>query len=95
MNMDRSLEEDKEDIYRIMSKNGCEMTDLSQNELAKTHIRHLSGVYVYLFFLLCSLFNILHICMLGGRAINQSMDMMEFLYRFEFPEAPGEILLRP
>jgi threonine dehydratase len=39
----KSLEEDKEIIRQVLSQNDFSVTDLSRNEMAKAHARHLAG----------------------------------------------------
>lgn len=86
----RSLEEDKIAIKESFGSRDFQVTDLSENEMAKSHARHLAGGR--------------RMNRQENHAeskISSSIDevtpipldceVTEFLYRFEFPEAPGAL----
>lgn len=92
----RSLEEDKAAIKESFGSRGFEVTDLSENEMAKSHARHLAGG------------RRMHNIEVedGSDAVElQAVEVPsplavdgisdpefdEYLYRFEFPEAPGAL----
>eukprot|EP01039_Chlorochromonas_danica_P008570 gene8570-9443_t len=64
-----SIDEDKATMTTLLARNGYAAEDLSDNELAKAHARHLAG----------------------GRAVRFPDGLLEVVYRFEFPEAPGAL----
>ncbi|MFT5591802.1 MAG: threonine dehydratase [Oceanicoccus sp.] len=59
----------KQDLLSELTENDYPVVDLSENEIAKYHIRH----------------------MVGGHAPESVSN--EILYRFEFPERPGALLI--
>lgn len=88
----RPIEEDKETIRTTLATKGFELTDLSANEMAKSHARHLAGgrrrITIEPSLLASSSF---------GESAAPSLptgdtcEYKELLYRFEFPEAPGAL----
>lgn len=85
----RSLEEDKIAIKESFESRDFQVTDLSDNEMAKSHARHLAGG------------RRMNRHEDDGEAETSSVveevstpldcEVTEFLYRFEFPEAPGAL----
>jgi threonine dehydratase len=73
----KSLDEDKALVQEELSKRGYVVTDLSDNEMAKAHARHLAGGRV---------------CVASdNRTTDDFKDRNELVFRFEFPEAPGAL----
>ena len=72
----KSLDEDKLYVTRNLKENGYEVTDLSNNEMAKSHVKHLAGGRATSDILKTS---------------DATIHYRELLYRFEFPEAPGAL----
>ena len=67
-----SLEEDRPNLHEKLLAEDYMVTDLSSNEMAKAHARHLAG----------------------GRPKGECLrdaGIVEVVYRFEFPEAPGAL----
>ena len=67
-----SLEEDRPQLHEKLIAEGYRVTNLSSNEMAKAHARHLAG----------------------GRPkgeCRRDIGVVEVVYRFEFPEAPGAL----
>lgn len=66
----QAIKQDKFVVQDVFRQNGYGVEDLSDNELAKSHARHMAG----------------------GRSIKPwDQNLTEFVYRFEFPEAPGAL----
>jgi threonine dehydratase len=87
----RHVEDDKDAIHALLSSKGFELTDLSGNEMAKSHARHLAGgrrrVPPPQSQVASASF---------GEAASASVDydgaeFEELLYRFIFPESPGAL----
>eukprot|EP01036_Dinobryon_divergens_P024364 gene24364-32809_t len=80
----RPVEEDKATIVAILQSQGFALQDLSNNEMAKAHARHMSGGRAVRSFA-------------SGFTLDQSSSesqgdaLYEVIYRFEFPEAPGAL----
>lgn len=76
----KTLMEDKITMEQKLKENGYTFTDLSDNEMAKAHARHLSGGrredigFIY-----------------NSHGEKEKDNMTELLFRFEFPEAPGAL----
>src|SRR5699024_11582056 len=60
---------DLTDLIAALESNDYPVTDLTQNETAKLHVRHMVGGYAAL------------------------ADIEELVYRVEFPERPGALLM--
>lgn len=76
----KSLEEDKQAIQQLLTSKGYRVCDLSDNEMAKGHARHLAGGRAFISD--------------GGTNSTESNDFAdksELVYRFEFPESPGAL----
>lgn len=71
-----SIEEDKACIQSLLTVNGYTFVDFSDNELAKSHIRHLAGGRTAL---------------PVPATNNNKHALRELVYRFEFPESPGAL----
>ena len=103
----KKIEEDKVNISAVLGANGFSVTDLSNNEMAKSHARHLAGgrrAHVTEFEEFQK-----HIASESETVQNVQTvftdvpystdssgkpsvcDFEEVLYRFEFPEAPGAL----
>ena len=86
----RSLEEDKVAIKESFESRDFQVTDLSENEMAKSHARHLAGGRR-----MNRQENDLEAEFSSSvdKDIPNPLDceVTEFLYRFEFPEAPGAL----
>ena len=84
----RSLEEDKIAIKESFGSRDFQVTDLSENEMAKSHARHLAGG---------RRMNRQESFAESESSVGEVMttpldyEATEFLYRFEFPEAPGAL----
>ena len=81
-------------IREVLGYKGFAVTDLSNNEMAKSHARHLAGGRRARFaefeeFLLASPVD--DSSTKGGASCAPSSGFEEVLYRFEFPEAPGAL----
>jgi threonine dehydratase len=72
----KSLDEDKLYITENLKQNGYGVTDLSNNEMAKSHVQHLAGGRATSDIL---------------KTNDPAIQYQELLYRFEFPEAPGAL----
>jgi threonine dehydratase len=70
------VEEDKPSIVNLLTQAGFNVTDLSGNEMAKDHARHLAGGRFR--------FN-------NAIEGDPNHNLKELLYRFEFPEKPGAL----
>jgi threonine dehydratase len=90
----RSLDEDKASIKESFGARGFEVTDLSENEMAKSHARHLAGGR--------RMHNsedssdsaeLQPVAVSTQAPVDGILDpeFDEYLYRFEFPEAPGAL----
>lgn len=87
----KKIEEDKMIIKEILGYKGFTVTDLSTNEMAKSHARHLAGGRRARF----SEFESFQLAQESTESLAEnivrSADFEEVLYRFEFPEAPGAL----
>jgi threonine dehydratase len=90
----RSLDEDKASIKESFGTRGFEVTDLSENEMAKSHARHLAGGRRMHNSEDSSDSDELQPVAVSTQApVDGILDpeFDEYLYRFEFPEAPGAL----
>jgi threonine dehydratase len=90
----RSLDEDKASIKESFGARGFEVTDLSENEMAKSHARHLAGGRRMHNSEDSSDSDELQPVAVSTQApVDGILDpeFDEYLYRFEFPEAPGAL----
>ena len=71
----KKQDEDKSFVSKLLASKGYPVTDLSRNEMAKAHARHLVGGR--------GLESIV--------SSDDNKKMQELVYRFEFPEAPGAL----
>lgn len=84
------MDEDRQVVMSTLLNRGYTVHDLSDNELAKAHIRHLAGgrpgrdLYSYKN---GEIFSDKH----GTRGKVGESDRVEVVYRFEFPEYPGAL----
>lgn len=84
------MEEDRQIVMSTLLNRGYTVHDLSDNELAKAHIRHLAGgrpgrdLYSYKNGVA---WNDKH----GTSNVIGESDRVEVVYRFEFPEHPGAL----
>ena len=77
----KSLDEDKLLIQQSLTSKGYKVCDMSDNEMAKGHARHLAGGRAFI---------------ASNNAVNNGEDndfsaRKELIYRFEFPESPGAL----
>lgn len=75
----KNVAEDKTSVYDLLSDQGYIVTDLSENEMAKAHARHLSGGRA------------MGINPNTGIGCPDFDAKEELVYRFEFPESPGAL----
>lgn len=103
----KKIEEDKVNISAVLGTNGFSVTDLSNNEMAKSHARHLAGgrrAHVAEFEEFQKQIasesesgHSVEIVFTDVPHTTESSakptvcDFEEVLYRFEFPEAPGAL----
>lgn len=78
------LDEDKIILQESLTSHGYKVTDLSDNNMAKTHARHLAGGRAFIDSLNGG----------NGHSITHHLDFIErieLIYRFEFPESHGAL----
>ena len=93
----RDIDEDKLSINESFQARGFKITDLSANEMAKSHARHLSGGRRAL--LLNQEVEEHSSSEIVKNIPQQNIEVLssdncedkEYLYRFEFPESPGAL----
>ena len=71
----KKQDEDRTFVSKLLASKGYHVSDLSRNEMAKAHARHLVGGR--------ALESIV--------SSDDNKKMQELVYRFEFPEAPGAL----
>jgi threonine dehydratase len=90
----RDKKEDKVLVKNILEGKGFDVTDLSGNEMAKGHVRHLAGGRRRVFVEPSAFGDVngssQHYAEPGSEWADTT-DYEELMYRFEFPEAPGAL----
>jgi threonine dehydratase len=83
------VEEDKVALSAVLEEQGYTVQDLSNNEMAKAHTRHISGGRTPVAF--SSILSSLPLASQSADAVEKDQTLYEVVYRFEFPEAPGAL----
>jgi threonine dehydratase len=82
-----TLDEDRKTVTTLLESHGLGVLDLSQNELAKAHVRHMAGGRSPK---LLEIINHTEKSIYNTNTPKQGIEQ-ELVYRFEFPEAAGAL----